>query len=184
MEERVKVLIWEKISLVVPEKKDINLWYKWVNDIETQTFISANFWKIFYKEDEEEYYENLRKKENDITFSIMINENWKIIWNTSLHNISYKNRNCLFWISIFDKENQNKWYWTETVKLVLKYAFEVLWLNKVKLTYVWLNERGKKVYERVGFREVGRLKDEVYIKWSYYDDVLMEIFREEFIFNF
>ena len=39
MTNRVKILEGELVSLVVPEKEDIQLWYEGVNDIETQLYL-------------------------------------------------------------------------------------------------------------------------------------------------
>ena len=52
--ERVKMLSWDKVSLVVPEREDIDIWYKWINDIETQSFLWEAFWSIIMKKYEEE----------------------------------------------------------------------------------------------------------------------------------
>lgn len=180
MTERVKILTWENISLVVPEKQDVDLWYRWVNDIETSAFILVTFWKITYREDEEDYYEKMRNEKDGVVFCIYLEKEKKVIWNVWLSKISYMDMNCMLWISIFDKDNQDKWYGTEAMKLVLKYAFEVLGLNKVKLNYVDFNTRAKKIYEKLWFKEVWRLKNEKYMMWKFHDDVIMEIFKEEF----
>lgn len=180
MTERVKILTWERISLVVPEKQDIELWYRWVNDIETALYIWSNFWKVIYRENEEEFYDNLIKEKDNNTFCIYIEKESKVVWYIALTDINYRDRNASILIAIFDKENQNKWYWTEAMKLILKYAFEVLWLNKVQLWYLWTNVRAKKVYENIWFKEVWRLRDDVYAMWKFHDKVIMEIFKEEF----
>ena len=179
--DRVKVLIWEKISLVVPEKEDIKLWYVWVNDIETQSYLGSMYGEIITIEDEEEYYDSIRKDTSIKLFCIYTEESKKVIWNVSLMWIDYKNRKAELWIAIFDKEQQNKWYGTESIKLMLKYAFEVLWLNKVNLRFVEFNKRAQKVYEKIWFKQVGRLTKEIFVWWKYYDDILMEIFAEDFI---
>ncbi len=36
------------------------------------------------------------------------------------------------------------------------------------------------MYKKVGFKDVGRLRDMVYIKGSYHDVMLMDITKEEF----
>lgn len=35
---RVIIMEWNPISLIVSEKQDVELWYKWVNNIETQSY--------------------------------------------------------------------------------------------------------------------------------------------------
>jgi len=178
--ERIKVLIWEKVSLVVPEKIDAEVWYKWINDIETQSFLGSMYWEIITLEDEQEYYEHIRKDKNTKLFSIFVNDINLVVWNISLMEIDLINRKCELWISIFDKEYREKWLWTESIKLILNYAFKVLWLNKVNLRYVDFNRRAWAVYEKIWFNECWRLKEEAFRNWKLYDDIYMEIFSRDY----
>ena len=179
--KRVKIIEWNNVSLVVPEKQDIELWYRWVNDIEIQSYLWSMFWTIISRESEEEYYNSINKDEKQLTFSIYVNKNKKIIWNISLMNIDYKNNHTELWIAIFDKDNQNKWYWSESIKLIQKYVFEILGLNKLYLRYVSSNDRAWKIYSKLGFIEIWRMKDHNYALWEYRDDVFMEIMKREYL---
>ncbi len=178
--KRVKIIEWKAVSLVVPEKEDIELWYRGVNDIETQSYLWSMFWTITSRESEEEYYNFLNKDEKQLTFSIFINNNETIIWNVSLMKIDYKNSHTELWIAVLDKNNQNKWYWSESIELIQKYVFEVLWLNKLYLRYISSNDRAWKVYYKLGFKEAWRMKDHNYVLWEYHDDVFMEITKNEY----
>ena len=42
------------------------------------------------------------------------------------------------------------------------------------------NERAIHVYEKVGFKEIGRRRKSYYLNGAYYDDVFMDILKEEF----
>lgn len=179
--KRIKILEWDKISLVVPDRQDIEIWYKWVNNIETQSYLWTVFWTIISRESEEKHFEWLNKDNTQLTFSIYINIEKKVIWNISLMKIDYKNRRAELWIAIFDNDNQNKWYWSEAIRLIQKYIFEVLWLNKLYLRYISNNTRAWKVYSKLWFKETWRLKEHNYVLWEYRDDVLMEIMKTEYL---
>ncbi len=179
--QRIKILTWEKVYLVVPEEQDIEVWYKWVNDIENQSFLWTMFWNIITYKNEKEYFENLNKDDKQLTFSIYVENIKKTIWNISLLNIDYKNSHCELWIAVFDKENQDKWYWSEAIKLIQKYAFEVLWLNKLYLRYISSNPRAWHVYSKLWFVEIWIMKQQEYRFWEYFDVVIMEILREEYL---
>lgn len=178
--ERIEMMVWEKISLVVPEREDVKVWYKGINDIENQIFLNQR-WALISLESEYEYYDKLKTLKNQKTFSIMIRENGKIIWNVSLMEISDKNRNTEMWIMISDKTEQNKGYGSETVKLILKYGFEVLGLHKIKLYVLWNNDRAKAVYEKVWFKVSWILKEDLWDWDKYIDRITMEIFRKDFM---
>lgn len=178
--ERIEIMIWEKISLVVPEREDVKVWYKGINDIENQIFLNQR-WALISLEAEYEYYDKLKTLKNQKTFSIMIRENGKIIWNVSLMEISDKNRNAEMWIMICDKTEQNKGYWTEAVELILKYWFEVLGLHKIRLLVLSTNSRAKYVYEKIWFRETWIFMEEIWDWEKYIDKIFMEIFRKDFM---
>lgn len=169
----------KKVALVVPERQDAISWYEWLNDLENQFFI-WQWWKIFTLEKEYDYYDSLKNEENQKTFSIMALESWKIIWNISL-TVSYKNRNAVLWVLIWDKKEQWKWFWTEAVELMLKYWFEFLWLYKIKLFVNEKNQRAKRVYEKVWFEVAWILKEEIFDWEKYIDNIYMEIFRKKFL---
>ena len=75
--KRIKVLEGEKIVLVVPEREDVEVWYRWINNLENQIFL-AQRWRIMTLEKEYEYYDKL-DFEQQKTFSIMALEEKEII---------------------------------------------------------------------------------------------------------
>ena len=178
--ERIKVLTDNIISLVVPEKQDIEVWYKWINDIETQSFLWTMYWEIITLEDEQDFYEDIRKDKKTKLFSIFVDEYKKIIWNISLW-VDFRNRKAELGVVIFDKENRWKWYWTKAINLILKYGFLVLWLNKITLRFFDFNKKAQKVYKKIWFKECWRFKKDYFIWGKYCDVICMEIFRDEFL---
>jgi RimJ/RimL family protein N-acetyltransferase len=62
---------------------------------------------------------------------------------------------------------QGKGYGTEAVKLLLKFAFNDLNLNKVYLKVFQNNERAIKCYLKAGFVKEGLLRKESFIDGSY-----------------
>jgi len=181
--KRIKILEWKKVSLVVPEKQDIKLWYEGMNNLEIWKNIVYTFWKVWHLEDEEEFYEIQRKRVDSQMFCIYENETKEVIWNIALNKIDKLARNSEFWVVIFKENKLWKWYWTEAIKLLLEFAFEKIWLHKVYGRYVDFNKRWGKAYEKVWFRKVWIFKEHEFIMWEYYDQILIEIMREEYLEN-
>ena len=154
-----------------------------MNNIEIWKNLIYTFWKTWFREDEEDFYEKQRQDKNSVNFCIYLEEEKKVIWNIDLTKIDKISRNSEFWVVIFDEKYLSKWYWTEAVKLLLKYAFEIIGLHKVYGRFVSFNKRWEKAYEKAGFKKVWVLKQQEYIMWEYYDQVLIEIFRDEYLKN-
>lgn len=181
MAERVKIHTRDWVSLVVPEKQDIDVWYRWMNNQNIVQFLWPTFWKLYSREAEEKFYDSLNKDNTDIVFCIYDEESEKVIWTFWLHEIDYVSRKAKFWIVIMDLDNTSKWIGTKAVKMWLTHAFDVLWLNKIHWCVVATNERALRCYEKCGFQEVWRLKNHEYRMGKYHDEILIEVFNDEVI---
>lgn len=84
---------------------------------------------------------------------------------------------------IGDEENRNNGYGQDTLNLLLDYGFNYLNLKNIMLKVFSFNERAINCYKKVGFKEIGRRRQSYYLKGKFYDDVYMDILREEFINN-
>lgn len=96
-----------------------------------------------------------------------------------LHSYRDIYRSREFRIIIFDPEAVEKGVGTEATRLVADYFFRRL--NGYKL---WLgvnaeNVRAVRCYQKAGFKEEGRLRDELWINGKYVDAVRMSILRHE-----
>ncbi len=74
---------------------------------------------------------------------------------------------------------QNRGVGTEALRLVLAHAFGPLGLHRVSLDVYAFNERAIHVYEKVGFRHEGRLRDALWWDGTAYDALLMAILATE-----
>src|SRR5262249_47408000 len=98
---------------------------------------------------------------------------------TGLHRIDFKERHAAFGITIGDKAEWGKGYGTETTRLLVEHAFEILNLNRVWLHVYEFNERGIRTYERVGFQKEGVLRQDHFHEGRYWSTIIMGILREE-----
>lgn len=175
--DRVVFVSWERISLVIPDRVDLEVMYKWINNVNILKFVW--FIKYYTKEMEEQYLNSILDWSNKM-FMIMENDTKEIIGWVWFHEYSEFSRNWTLWIALYNEDKMSKWYGSEAVKLFLKYSFEYLGLNKVKLRVFSNNLRAIKAYERCGFKIVWTLKEDTYIMWKYEDEYIMEIMRSEY----
>jgi len=105
----------------------------------------------------------------------------RLIGNVGLHNMNQRNQFAELGIFIGDKKCWSKGYGTEAMRTLVRYAFETLNLRKVTLRHFSHNARGRAAYLKVGFKEVGRYHEHLWVAGAWRDEVHMELFREEFL---
>jgi Acetyltransferases, including N-acetylases of ribosomal proteins len=116
-------------------------------------------------------------------FAIVRKSDDKLLGNCSLHNIHTISRNSEIGLFIGEDENRRRGYGTQVMELLLSYGFFYLNLNNIMLKVFSFNEHAIHVYKKVGFKEFGRRRQNYYLNGQHYDDVFMDILKEEFPVN-
>ena len=94
-----------------------------------------------------------------IWFTIYAIEGWQPIGTTDLFEIDHRLRTARFGMLIGEADARGKGYGTETVRLMLDYAFTALGLHNVMLNVSEYNLAGRRAYEKAGFKEFGRRRE-------------------------
>ena len=139
--------------------------------------------RFLTSEDEEEWFDRVRKAQDQIVFAILTVEGGHLLGNCGLRNIDWKNRCASFGIFIGNKRFWGKGYGTEATRLLLRYAFEELNLHRVELEVYDFNTRAIRAYEKAGFRREGTRRQALYREGSWHDIHLMAILKEEWEAN-
>jgi RimJ/RimL family protein N-acetyltransferase len=144
-----------KIYLKPSSVKYAEVYTKWINDpdvIRHTTIVPVTL---------EEEMKWLKKRETDKTeevFSIFTKEDDTIIGNVGCHELDNPDRNFVLGIIIGEKEYWGKGYGTDAFKTIIKYMFDERNANKLSLDVFAGNKAAKHVYEKCGFKEVGKIK--------------------------
>ncbi|MBU3093797.1 GNAT family N-acetyltransferase [Clostridium sp. CF011] len=107
---------------------------------------------------------------NVVNFGIYKNN--KLIGKIKISNIvmgSFKNA---FIGYSMDEKEQSKGYMKESVKLVMKYAFEELELHRIEATTLIDNEKSQRVLSSCGFKELGISEKHLYINGEWRDQMV------------
>lgn len=152
--------------------------YQWLNDAEVTRLTQADYSLPVTKAQVQEMFKEAIRGER--LFFAIETKDGTLIGDTALHPIDEKNRVGELLITIGEKEYWNKGYGTDTIRLVLKLAFEEVNLQKVELKVLEYNERAIRVYEQCGFKREGVRRRAFFRDGRYYDQILMSILREEF----
>ncbi len=82
-------------------------------------------------------------------------------------------------IVIFNTDYWNKGYGTESMNLIVEYAFMVLNLHSVELELFSEHPQAKRCYEKVGFKAIGKLREAYYNEGKYIDSVIMDLLKSD-----
>lgn len=113
-------------------------------------------------------------------FAIYERMTMRLIGFVDLRNINYRQRTAELGIMIGEQDCWGKGFGTETLFLVLDYAFSVLGLHNIMLSLAGYNERALRTYRRVGFHEIGRRREICSIGNKLIDAVFMDCLSTEF----
>ncbi|BBL78770.1 N-acetyltransferase [Rubrobacter xylanophilus] len=97
----------------------------------------------------------------------------------SLINISHSNASADLSVIVAPRSMRHRGYGSAAIRALLRYAFEELGLNRVGLSVFEFNAAAIATYEKLGFREEGRLRRAVRRDGRFYDAILMSILKKE-----
>lgn len=156
---------------------DTNYIIKWRNS----AFVKKNF---IYQKDltVKEHLAWMEKKvftHQVYQFIITIKANKLPIGSVYLRDIDNINHKAEYGIFIGEKEFLGKGIGTEVATLIVTFAFDTLYLNKIFLRVFANNLVAIKSYEKAGFKREGLFKEDVCIDSKYYDIIFMSILSKE-----
>jgi RimJ/RimL family protein N-acetyltransferase len=97
-----------------------------------------------------------------------------------LHEISARNRRAILGIWLA-RSQWDRGYGTDAVRTLCRFAFQEMNLQRVELGVLESNPRGRRAYERVGFKEEGRLRRFMFVDGRYVDLIVMGLLAEDLI---
>ncbi|MCH1639927.1 GNAT family N-acetyltransferase [Paenibacillus timonensis] len=174
-------LIGDKIVLREYRDSDLDFIQRWVNDPEITSTLSDNFLYPHSRVETEAFFRAMVEgKSSNKSFVIGARDSLEYIGQIDLYKIDWKNRFASLAVVIGRKECLGKGYGTEAIRLLLKFAFEELNLNRIDLEVYEYNERAYHCYLKCGFKEEGRLRQKVFRVGRYWDSIIMSILRSEY----
>jgi len=171
----------EKVKLRAYKKEDIELACKYMNDFEVKRFLAPGIPYPMMLEQENKWFDSLTSAKDSYSFAIEDLITGQYIGGCGINEIDWKNSIATIGIFIGDKSFWNNGYGTDAMKVLLKFIFEQMNVNKVKLCVYSFNPRAKKCYEKSGFILEGTLREELFRDGKYHDVYLMSILKREWL---
>ena len=168
----------DRIYLSPINSEDYSKYVEWLNSFEIAKGLDA-LRKVTTLDNEKEWLEEATN--GKYQFAIVKKDEDKLLGNISLINIHDVDRTAEIGIFIGDEENLSHGYGSEAIMLLLDYAFNYLNLNNIMLRVFDFNERAINCYKKIGFKEYGRRSECYYLDGKFYDEILMEYLKKDFV---
>jgi diamine N-acetyltransferase len=127
-----------------------------------------------------EKMQQLASDPNAVVLTISSREDDQPLGQTALLRIDWVGRMAIFFLGIADKENWSKRYGSEAVKMIIKYAFDTLNLNRIQLHVAVENQAAVKIYQKQGFQIEGTLREAMYHEGRFSDFYVMGILKSAY----
>lgn len=168
----------ERIYLSPMCVEDYPTYTRWLND-ETLARGIGNFNKNITEENEKEWIENVCKK-GEYNFGIVRKEDDVLLGTYGIDEENSVSRRFHVGGFIGDAENRGKGYGTEALKLITKYAFEILNAESIFSGIYAFNECSIKSAKKAGYTEAGKYRNAVFYNGEYHDEICIEMIKEDY----
>lgn len=168
------------VSLRAMETEDLEDVLRWVNDREVTLWLTSLRYPMARKDEKKWLDDAPANSFADGVRLAIETKDGKHIGGINLHRTNPEDRKAGLGIMIGEKDHWSNGYGTDAVLILLKLAFDEMNLHRVWLQVFPENERAIACYLKCGFREEGRLRQEVFQDGRYYDVIVMGVLKDEF----
>ena len=158
---------------------DFQTYTRWIND-ESLSSGLGNFKFNTTELIEKEWIENVCKN-GEHHFSIVRKSDNKLLGTYGLEVKDNVSRRLHFGGFIGEKEDRGKGYGTEALKLITKFAFEILNAETIFSGIFSFNEASLKSAIKAGYSIAGKYRNAYYYNGKFYDEICIEITKEDYI---
>ena len=120
------------------------------------------------------------EQEDRIDYVILRSESATLMGEVVLNEIDFVNRNANLRIALWSGFT-DQGFGSEAIRLVLEHAFLLLNLNRVGLEVYAFNPRAQHVYQKLGFKTEGVLREVLLQDGVFADAIIMGMLRSEFL---
>ena len=174
----VKFFVGEKVYLRPVEEKDLELVYSGKNDTAVRETLFL-FTPMTLEQVRSEMV-NWSNSKEIVLFTICRQSDDEPVGQTALVRIDHVSRAAVFYIAIYDPAFWSQVFAGEATRLMAKYGFDILNLNRIQLHVCCDNVYGIKAYQRVGFQVEGTLRQAMYHHNRYCDFYVMAMLRQDY----
>lgn len=176
---RVPVLKNKLVTLRPPRMSDAPNYCAWFANPEVTRFLERHEDPPTLREERKFLLEQPRIP--NLAFWVITTPAGEHIGSVSLMKIDREHGRAEYGIMIGDPRYWGQGYGTAAGRLVVRFGFRQLKLQRISLLVYAYNTRAYRSYRRLGFRREGRLRDHFYRDGVHHDAFVMGILRREYL---
>lgn len=162
----------ERVGLGPLRADLVTTYQRWMNDLQITRTLAAP--SVPMTTEREQQWVDSMLTASEPNFTVYRLEDMRPIGNTGFHMIDVANDTCFFGIMIGERDAWGQGYGTETTRLMLQYAFDVLGYQNVTLTVHANNPAGIRAYEKAGFKYAGVRRNAIRVGRRRIDEIMMD----------
>jgi len=167
----------EHVILRAFEREDGERCYRWMNDPNIVRTLKSRY-PIAFQNEIEWLERAMHPDGSERHFAIERKDDRAHIGNASIHDIDWVSRTAAFGLFIGEPSAWNKGFGADAISTLVRFAFEEMNLQKLRINVFDYNDRAKHVLETHGFVQEGRLRREFYREGMFHDIVILSTFRD------
>lgn len=169
----------DDVMLRRPEPRDIEALYQQKNDPEVAALLGG-FSMGYARQDISDWIERHRKRADEAVWVMADAETDRCLGHVGLYQIDNRVRTAEFAIMLGDKDSWGRGIGKRATRFAISYGFAWLNLNRIHLSYIASNARAGRLYEGLGFKQEGVLRQAQFKDGRFLDVILMSLLRSEF----
>jgi RimJ/RimL family protein N-acetyltransferase len=162
------------------ERKDVPLVNRWRQDRSLTAGLGAPHRHIGIEVDERWFEAYLQRRGTDVRCAICRDDEQEPVGLVSLTGIDPIHKHAELHILLGDKAAHGRGIGTDATRAMLGHGFRDLNLHRIYLFVVDSNTVARRMYEKVGFRHEGTLREAAFKEGAYEDVHLMGVLQSEF----
>lgn len=176
-------IIGENIMLREYREEDLPAIRAWVNDEETTRYLSGTFRAAQSVANTQDFLQRMMQGNGAFASNFVIADRatQDYIGQVDFFQISWPTRCGTIGMVVGKKEMRGRGVGTEALKLLVRYGFLTLGLERAELDVHQDNARAIRCYENAGFRHEGRKRHAVFTDGRFRDLLQLSVLRDEWL---
>lgn len=170
----------DRIKLRKVIESDAEIYNRWRNDIEVMYSTSPEL-DQFTLEDTKQFIGFITGSKNSKSYMIETKKELRTVGIVSLIDINHKDRSAECIIDIGEKDAWGQGIGRDAFSLIMNYAFNELNFHRLTLRVFSFNKRAISLYEKLGFKEEGIMREAFYRSGTWHDIHVMGILKKDYL---